>query len=146
LFIGNSKQESNNDHVAQVQLPYPVALIRAATSMRVQKALLGKIDRSWAMTVQASSSFLAVFSAAALLLASGNAANAKSGNHPLGPVHGPGSSHNPIVYRPVHGQGSTHNPIVRGNRPKPGPCGVSGRPGDCHPVCRAGPHGECIPL
>jgi hypothetical protein len=29
------------------------------------------------------------------------------------PVHGPGSSHNPIVYRPVHGPGSSHNPIVR---------------------------------
>ena len=28
------------------------------------------------------------------------------------PVHGPGSSHNPIVYRPVHGPGSSHNPIV----------------------------------
>jgi hypothetical protein len=28
------------------------------------------------------------------------------------PVHGPGSSHNPIVYHPVHGQGSSHNPIV----------------------------------
>jgi hypothetical protein len=28
------------------------------------------------------------------------------------PVHGPGSSHNPIVYHPVHGSGSSHNPIV----------------------------------
>lgn len=28
------------------------------------------------------------------------------------PVHGPGSSHNPIVYHPVHGPGSSHNPIV----------------------------------
>jgi hypothetical protein len=28
------------------------------------------------------------------------------------PVHGQGSSHNPIVYHPVHGPGSSHNPIV----------------------------------
>jgi hypothetical protein len=28
------------------------------------------------------------------------------------PLHGPGSSHNPIVHRPVHGPGSSHNPIV----------------------------------
>lgn len=28
------------------------------------------------------------------------------------PVHGPGSSHNPIVYHPVHGPGSSHNPII----------------------------------
>jgi hypothetical protein len=28
------------------------------------------------------------------------------------PVHGPGSSHNPIVHHPVHGPGSSHNPIV----------------------------------
>jgi hypothetical protein len=27
-------------------------------------------------------------------------------------VHGPGSTHDPIVYRPVHGPGSTHNPIA----------------------------------
>ena len=72
---------------------------------------------------------------------------ARAVNSPVqGPVHGQGSSHNPIVYRPVHGQGSTHNPIVRTNHPKPGPCGVAGRPGDCHPVCRIGPHGECLPL
>src|SRR5437763_17194449 len=31
---------------------------------------------------------------------------------PTGPVHGPGSSHNPIVYHPVHGPGSSHNPVV----------------------------------
>jgi hypothetical protein len=29
------------------------------------------------------------------------------------PVHGPGSSHNPIVrHGPLHGAGSSHNPIV----------------------------------
>jgi hypothetical protein len=34
--------------------------------------------------------------------------------HPFpGPVHGPGSSHNPIVrHGPLHGAGSSHNPIV----------------------------------
>jgi hypothetical protein len=30
----------------------------------------------------------------------------------LGPVHGPGSSHNPIVYHPVHGPGLSHNPVI----------------------------------
>jgi hypothetical protein len=97
------------------------------------------------MTVLTSSSFLTVLSVAVLLLASGNTASAAKKNT-APPVHGPGSSHNPIVYHPVHGQGSTHNPIVRTNHPKPSPCGVNGRPGDCHPICRAGPHGECIPL
>jgi hypothetical protein len=30
-----------------------------------------------------------------------------------GPLHGPGSSHNPIVHHgPLHGPGSSHNPIV----------------------------------
>jgi hypothetical protein len=32
--------------------------------------------------------------------------------HHHGPLHGTGSSHNPIAYHPVHGAGSTHNPIV----------------------------------
>jgi hypothetical protein len=90
---------------------------------------------------------VSVLAVAATLTATGLAAtsaSAKGSTHH--PVHGPGSSHNPTVYHPVHGQGSTHNPIVRTNHPKPGPCGVSGRPGDCHPICRAGPHGECLPL
>jgi hypothetical protein len=39
------------------------------------------------------------------------------------PVHGPGSTHNPIVYHPVHGAGSSHNPIVC-----PQPYGCYGRP------------------
>ena len=31
-----------------------------------------------------------------------------------GPLHGPGSSHNPIVrHPPLHGAGSSHNPIVK---------------------------------
>lgn len=34
------------------------------------------------------------------------------GNTTAQPVHGPGSSHNPIVYHPVHGPGSSHNPIL----------------------------------
>ena len=41
------------------------------------------------------------------------------------PVHGPGSSHNPIVYRPVHGPGSSHNPIIY------------------HPVVRDHRHPQC---
>ena len=46
--------------------------------------------------------------AAATLIATGNA-HAR-GHHD--PVHGPGSSHDPIVFHPVHGPGSSHNPII----------------------------------
>jgi len=48
------------------------------------------------------------------------------------PVHGPGSSHNPIVFHPVHGPGSSHNPIVcLPKHPYCGtyPGGLPGRPG-----------------
>jgi hypothetical protein len=39
--------------------------------------------------------------------------------HP--PLHGPGSSHNPIIKRaPVHGPGSSHNPIVKRSLHGPG--------------------------
>ena len=82
------------------------------------------------MTVQASSSFLAVLSAAILLLASGNTAPAAKKNS-APPVHGTGSTHNPIVYDP-----------------KRNPCPGTLRPGDCNPPkppCLVGPHGECIP-
>ena len=44
--------------------------------------------------------------AAAVSLVSVGAASAH------GSVHGPGSSHNPIIFHPVHGPGSSHNPIV----------------------------------
>jgi|SRR5579872_1057976 len=36
------------------------------------------------------------------------------------PLHGPGSSHNPIIYHPVHGPGSSHNPIVSTANSPPG--------------------------
>jgi hypothetical protein len=102
------------------------------------------------MTVQ-SSSFLAVLSAAALLLVSGNATSAhshKNNGPPIsGPVHGSGSSHNPIVYRPVHGSGSTHNPIVVHR--KPPICPGAGLP-TCKPAtppCRGTRivNGQCLP-
>ena len=52
---------------------------------------------------------------ATILLTALDGAQAHGGrggiNHP--PLHGPGSSHNPIIYHPVHGPGSSHNPIVR---------------------------------
>lgn len=67
----------------------------------------------------------AAFAAGALLFASAHGAVAHGHHHHhhggsdngggpfgTGPVHGPGSSHNPIVYHPVHGPGSTHNPII----------------------------------
>jgi len=42
-------------------------------------------------------------------------------NHP---VHGPGSSHDPIIVQPVHGLGSSHDPTI---------CVPGARPGslDC---------------
>ena len=86
------------------------------------------------MTVQ-SSSFLAVLSAAALLLVSGNVTSAASHKQ----------NGTPIV------AGSTHNDPIPGSvHRKPRPCAGAGtlRPGDCNPPkppCRVGPHGECIP-
>lgn len=56
------------------------------------------------------------------------------------PVHGPGSSHNPIVYHPVHGPGSSHNPIVY--HPVHGP-GSSHNPIVYHPVVRDHRHPQC---
>jgi hypothetical protein len=40
---------------------------------------------------------------------SGNCGSAK----PPPPLHGPGSTHNPIVRHPLHGPGTSHNPIVK---------------------------------
>jgi len=77
---------------------------------------------------------VSVLAVAATLTATGLAAtsaSAKGGTHH--PVHGPGSSHDPIVYHPVHGQGSTHNPIVFTPHPKPP---ISGKP--THPPCPPG--------
>ncbi len=64
---------------------------------------------------------VALFSATlatSIVLAAASGAYALSGSgggrgpsHP--PLHGPGSSHNPIIkHPPVHGPGSSHNPIV----------------------------------
>ncbi len=62
----------------------------------------------------------------AVLLGAANSGGAFAGHHHNGggndssgsvtfepPLHGPGSSHNPVVYHPVHGSGSSHNPIVQ---------------------------------
>ena len=64
----------------------------------------------------------ALILAVAVTLCGGGAVHAKvtkpggSSNkvHPYpGPVHGPGSSHNPIIHHgPLHGAGTSHNPIV----------------------------------
>lgn len=62
---------------------------------------------------------LAIAAIALMLAAIGTAADAhtqKGGTpakkrHPV--LHGPGSTHNPIVrHPPLHGPGSSHNPIV----------------------------------
>ena len=81
-------------------------------------------------TIATRLSVLAI--AAATLIATGNA-NAKDPVHGTGsshdpiivhPVHGPGSSHDPIIVQPVHGPGSSHDPII---------CRPGARPGslDC---------------
>jgi hypothetical protein len=75
---------------------------------------------------------VSVLAVAATLTATGLAAtsaSAKGGSYH--PVHGAGSSHNPIVYHPVHGQGSSHNPIVLHKKPP-----IPGKP--THPPCPAG--------
>jgi hypothetical protein len=67
--------------------------------------------------------------ATSIVLAAGSGAYALGGpggsgghgypTHP--PLHGPGSSHNPIVKRPpVHGPGSSHNPVVKRSVHGPG--------------------------
>jgi hypothetical protein len=60
-------------------------------------------------------------------------------HHDHGPLHGPGSSHNPIAYHPVHGPGSSHDPIV--HTPVHGP-GSSHDPIVCPPTygCYGRPH------
>jgi hypothetical protein len=62
-----------------------------------------------------SSSLLAVIASAVLGLAPlSSPASARGGGHSgaSGSLHGPGSTHDPIIYHPVHGPGSTHNPIL----------------------------------
>jgi len=74
--------------------------------------------------------------AATLSLVSVGGAAARGGN-----LHGPGSSHNPIVFHPVHGPGSSHNPIIF--HPVHGP-GSSHNPIVClpkHPYCGGYPGG-----
>jgi hypothetical protein len=70
------------------------------------------------MTTRTRLSALAIAMLTATAVCVGNAphADAKKGGtpvkNPVHPVHGSGSSHNPIVHHPVHGAGSSHNPIV----------------------------------
>ena len=71
------------------------------------------------MPMLKTSLFVAAVAASVLWLATIPAAFAHhhhddGGGGPSGadPVHGAGSSHNPIIYHPVHGPGSSHNPIV----------------------------------
>jgi hypothetical protein len=57
--------------------------------------------------------FFIVLAGGSLTIATASAALAHEDHHHRhGPLHGTGSSHNPIAYHPVHGAGSTHNPIV----------------------------------
>jgi len=74
--------------------------------------------------------------ALALVMSAFAAANTAQAGHP---VHGPGSSHNPIIFHPVHGPGSSHNPIIvhpvhgLGSSHDPIICRPGARPGslDC---------------
>src|SRR6185312_16654344 len=76
------------------------------------------------MPMLKTSLFVAAVAASVLFLAPIPAAFAHhhhddgGGGGPSGadPVHGAGSSHNPIVYHPVHGPGSSHNPIIAPGR------------------------------
>jgi hypothetical protein len=84
-----------------------------------------------AMTATATR--LSVLAVAAAAVIATSAAYAKDPVHGTGsshnpiivhPVHGPGSSHDPIIVHPVHGAGSSHDPII---------CRPGARPGslDC---------------
>ncbi len=74
-----------------------------------------KVARVLSITVVACA-FATAFCAGSVALANvtkpGQTGSTKnSGLHH--PVHGPGSTHNPIVlHQPLHGAGSSHNPIV----------------------------------
>jgi hypothetical protein len=70
---------------------------------------------------------LSAILALGIVVAAGSAAYALGGPSGSGgrgyhpPLHGPGSSHNPIIKRaPVHGPGSSHNPIVKRSLHGPG--------------------------
>jgi hypothetical protein len=86
------------------------------------------------MTVQTSSSFLAVLSAAALLLVSGNATSAHSHKQNGTPIVA-GSTHNdPVLRQKPIVAGSTHNPvIVHPVHGKPPICPGAGLP-TCKPT------------
>lgn len=58
----------------------------------------------------------------AVLLVAGSAGVLARESKSSPPLHGPGSSHNPIVYHPVHGPGSSHNPIVKTGGTKTNRC------------------------
>ncbi len=100
------------------------------------------------MTVQ-TSSFLAVVSAAALLLVSGNATTAHSSKQNGSPIVA-GSTHNDPRYPPIVA-GSTHNPvIVHPVHHKPPICPGAGLP-KCKPTlppCKDGSprttSGKCV--
>jgi hypothetical protein len=78
---------------------------------------------------------VAVAAAAVFLMVSANGAFARGGGHNGGgygdnigggqDLHGPGTSHNPIVVGAaggdVHGPGTSHNPIIVGGRDMHGP-------------------------
>jgi hypothetical protein len=107
------------------------------------------------MSIKPGTRLVAVLLAsAAISVAASQSGYAHGGHggssHP--PVHGPGSSHNPIVYHPVHGPGSSHNPIVY--HPVHGP-GSSHNPIVYNPVvrdhrhppqCSGGFHPHCRPM
>lgn len=69
------------------------------------------LRKSIHLAVAASAALgLALLNSPASARGGGGGGSSHSGTS--GPLHGPGSSHNPIVYHPVHGPGSTHNPIL----------------------------------
>src|SRR5262245_30943206 len=98
-------------------------------------------------TIVSRLSLLAAAAATLALVCAGEAvAHGRhgGGGHGAGhtpPLHGPGSSHDPIVHHPVHGAGSSHNPIIF--HPVHGP-GSSHNPIVCtrkHPSCGPAPGG-----
>jgi hypothetical protein len=113
------------------------------------------------MPMLKTSLFVAAVAASVLFLAPIPAAFAHhhhddgGGGGPSGadPVHGAGSSHNPIIYHPVHGPGSSHNPVtapvVRDHRrpqPRPSPIAQRCRRHWNEPYCNVHDHRTPPPI
>jgi hypothetical protein len=132
----NGRQGAGNDTTIGAARPAPgtgpaVSVTRANNINSRCSAYLGTDHVEAAM--KSLTGIVAVLVLCATHVADARGHGSKAQTQP--PLHGPGSSHDPIVYHPVHGPGSTHNPIVR----SPGKTVVRDhRKGPCYIRCHPG--------